>query len=92
MKKVNLLINNKEEIFPYNEKALTLPAIEINKNNNVFNVLNYNEDEEVENWLQNGIDYNYDDKMNKYLNQSEMTIELNINQNIPLNIEIIHTV
>jgi len=30
--------------------------------------------------------------MNTYLNQKEMTIELNINQNIPLNIEIIHKV
>jgi len=30
--------------------------------------------------------------MNNYLNQSEMTIELNINQNIPINLKIKHTV
>jgi len=33
-------------LFPYNEKALTLPAIEINKLNNVFdNVLDNYKDE-----------------------------------------------
>ncbi|ORX53371.1 hypothetical protein BCR36DRAFT_323610, partial [Piromyces finnis] len=76
----NALINNKDEIFPYNEKALTLPAIEINKFQTIYNVFddvlnNKDEDLEVDNWLHDGINYNYDDKMNTYLNQSEMTIE-----------------
>ncbi|KAG4103922.1 hypothetical protein H8356DRAFT_1072423 [Neocallimastix lanati (nom. inval.)] len=80
------------ELFPYNEKALTLPAIEIGHINDVFkNVLDSNDEIEVDNWLHNEINYDYDDKMNNYLNQSEMTIELNINQNIPINLKIKHT-
>ncbi len=34
-----------DEIFPYNEKALTLPAIEINKLHNVFDNILENENE-----------------------------------------------